>query len=250
MVSTSSTEAEYVAAASCYRQVLWIQNQMLDYGYNFMHTMINIDNNSTICIVKNPVSHTKTKHMEIRYHFIKDYNDKKLIQVVQIHTDNNFADLLTKALDVGRQVKRGRDTNIPQSSGPPVKVGDEAVHKELGDRMERAATTASNLEADYHFGVADAQTRFEAASKQSNDPPLSRVNTLGSGRTRRQKEVKGFIKSLIYSLIESWKSLLPLMEESRLSLKHPLEDISSIEDSDGISTLPTAEIFKQLALMG
>ncbi|GJS44810.1 putative ribonuclease H-like domain-containing protein [Tanacetum coccineum] len=102
VVATSSTEAEYVAAASCCGQVLWIQNQMLDYGYNFMHTMINIDNNSTICIVKNPVSHTKTKHIEIRYHFIRDCNDKKLIQVVKIHTDNNFADLLTKALDVGR----------------------------------------------------------------------------------------------------------------------------------------------------
>ncbi|GKC84105.1 hypothetical protein Tco_1139822, partial [Tanacetum coccineum] len=102
VVATSSTKAEYVAAPSCYRQVLWIQNQMLDYGYNFMHTMINIDNNSTICIVKNPVSHTKTKHIEIRYHFIRDCNDKKLIQVVKIHTDNNFADLLTKALDVGR----------------------------------------------------------------------------------------------------------------------------------------------------
>ncbi|GJT96934.1 hypothetical protein Tco_1092452 [Tanacetum coccineum] len=102
VVATSSTEAEYVAAASCCGQVLWIQNQMLDYGYNFMHTMINIDNNSTICIVKNPVSHTKTKHIEIRYHFIRDCNDKKLIQVVKIHTDQNFADLLTKALDVGR----------------------------------------------------------------------------------------------------------------------------------------------------
>ncbi|GKD35093.1 hypothetical protein Tco_1250602, partial [Tanacetum coccineum] len=47
-----------------------------------------------------------------------------------------------------RHVKRGRDTKIPRSSGPPVKVGDVAVHKELGDRMERAATTASSLEAD------------------------------------------------------------------------------------------------------
>ncbi|GKE57252.1 hypothetical protein Tco_1496437, partial [Tanacetum coccineum] len=47
-----------------------------------------------------------------------------------------------------RHVKRGRDTKIPQSSGPPVKVGDEVVHKELGDIMERAATTASSLEAE------------------------------------------------------------------------------------------------------
>ncbi|GKE56741.1 hypothetical protein Tco_1495926, partial [Tanacetum coccineum] len=45
-------------------------------------------------------------------------------------------------------VNRGRDTKIPQFSGPPVKVGDEAIHKELGDKMERAATTASSLEVE------------------------------------------------------------------------------------------------------
>ncbi|GJQ98451.1 putative ribonuclease H-like domain-containing protein [Tanacetum coccineum] len=48
--------------------------------------------------------------------------------------------------------KRGRDTKIPQSGGPPIKVGDEAVHKELGDRMERAATTASSFEAEQDSG--------------------------------------------------------------------------------------------------
>ncbi|GKA65101.1 hypothetical protein Tco_0764808 [Tanacetum coccineum] len=72
------------------------------------------------------------------------------------------------------------------------KVGDEAVHKELGDRMERAATTASSSEAeqdsgsgprcqDTILGDVDAQTRFETTSKQSNDPPLLKVNTFGSG---------------------------------------------------------------------
>ncbi|GKF30002.1 hypothetical protein Tco_0096344 [Tanacetum coccineum] len=95
-----------------------------------------------------------------------------------------------------KHVKRGRDTKIPQSSGPPVKAGDEAVHKELGDRMERAATTASSLESEQEtvgigsgsdprcqdtiLGDMDAQTRFETTSKQSNDPPLSRGHTLRS----------------------------------------------------------------------
>ncbi|GJT03791.1 hypothetical protein Tco_0838253 [Tanacetum coccineum] len=78
IVATSTTEAEYVAAASCCGQVLWIQNQMLDYGFNFMNTKIYIDNESTICIVKNPV--------------------------LKIHTDDNVADLLTKAFDVSRGV--------------------------------------------------------------------------------------------------------------------------------------------------
>ncbi|KAI3758716.1 hypothetical protein L6452_06287 [Arctium lappa] len=98
-VSTSTTEAEYIAAASCYSQVLWIQNQMLDYGVTFLHTPIFIDNSSAISIVNNPVKHSKTKHIEIRYHFIRDCNEKKLIQVVKVHTDNQFADLFTKAFD-------------------------------------------------------------------------------------------------------------------------------------------------------
>nr|GEW37088.1 putative ribonuclease H-like domain-containing protein [Tanacetum cinerariifolium] len=102
VVATSSTKAEYVAAASCGAQVLWIQNQLLDYGYNFINTIIYIDNSSTICIIKNPVLHSKTKHIEIRHHFIRDCNEKKLIQVIKIPSDDNFADLLTKAFDVGR----------------------------------------------------------------------------------------------------------------------------------------------------
>ncbi|GJX02840.1 putative ribonuclease H-like domain-containing protein [Tanacetum coccineum] len=102
IVANSITEAEYVAPANCYGQVLWIQNQLLDYGYNFMNTKIFIDNESTVCIVKNPVFHSKTKHIETRHHFIRDSYEKRLIQVIKIHTDHNVADLLTKAFDVSR----------------------------------------------------------------------------------------------------------------------------------------------------
>ncbi|GJS49341.1 hypothetical protein Tco_0599462 [Tanacetum coccineum] len=76
IVANSTTEAEYVAAVNCYGQVLWIQNQMLDYGFNFMNTKIYIDNESTICIIDD--------------------------LVIKIHTGHNVADLLTKAFDVSR----------------------------------------------------------------------------------------------------------------------------------------------------
>ncbi|GJW85893.1 putative ribonuclease H-like domain-containing protein [Tanacetum coccineum] len=121
IVANSTTEAEYVAAANCCGQVLWIQNQMLDYGFNFMNTKIYIDNESIICIVKNPVFHSKTKHIEIRRHFIRDSYEKKLIQVIKIHTYQNATDLLTKAFDASR--------------------------------MERAATTASSFEAEQDSGI-------------------------------------------------------------------------------------------------
>ncbi|GKE44755.1 putative ribonuclease H-like domain-containing protein [Tanacetum coccineum] len=77
VVTNSITKAEYIAASNCC-------------------------GHSTICIVKNPVFHSKTKHIEIRNHFIRDSNEKKLIQMIKIHTDQNVADLLTKAFDVSR----------------------------------------------------------------------------------------------------------------------------------------------------
>ncbi|GJX86476.1 hypothetical protein Tco_0337250, partial [Tanacetum coccineum] len=102
IVANSTTKAEYVADAHCCGQVLWIQNQMMDYGFNFMNNKIHIYNESTICVVKNPVYHSRTKHIEIRHHFIRDCYEKRLIDVLKIYTDSNVADLLTKGFDVTR----------------------------------------------------------------------------------------------------------------------------------------------------
>ncbi|GKD91116.1 hypothetical protein Tco_1366623 [Tanacetum coccineum] len=70
-----------------------------------------------------------------------------------------------------RQAKSRRDTKIPQSGGPLEKVGDEVVHKELGDRMERAATTASSLKAE--IGVDTARHKLNAASIKLVLPSIS-----------------------------------------------------------------------------
>ncbi|GJV22714.1 putative ribonuclease H-like domain-containing protein [Tanacetum coccineum] len=93
---------EYVAAANCRGQVLWIQNQMIDYGFNFMNTKIHIDTESTISVIKNPVAHSRTKHIEIRFQVIRDCYKKRLIKVITIHIDSNVPDLLTKGFDVTR----------------------------------------------------------------------------------------------------------------------------------------------------
>ncbi|GJV09135.1 putative ribonuclease H-like domain-containing protein [Tanacetum coccineum] len=116
VVATSTTEAEYVVAANSCRQVLWIQNQLLDYGYNFMNTVINIDNN----------------RIKTCLGLSKEVGTPRYLSLVVLLT----------------------------------KVGDEAVHKELGDRMERAAATASSLEAEQ-------DKHEESIPTPSNDPQPS-----------------------------------------------------------------------------
>ncbi|KAD4981808.1 hypothetical protein E3N88_18479 [Mikania micrantha] len=101
-VSTSTCEAEYIAAASCCSQIIWIQQQLRDYGLHFSNTPIYVDNTAAIAVTKNPVQHSKTKHIDIKYHFIRDCFEKKLIDVVKIHTDHQKADLFTKAFDKPR----------------------------------------------------------------------------------------------------------------------------------------------------
>ncbi|KAI3808072.1 hypothetical protein L1987_24014 [Smallanthus sonchifolius] len=101
-VATSTCEAEYIAAASCCSQIIWIQHQLRDYGLQFSNTPIYVDNSAAIAITKNPVQHSKTKHIGIKYHFIRDCFENKLIDVVQINTDFQKADLYTKAFDKPR----------------------------------------------------------------------------------------------------------------------------------------------------
>ncbi|GKB38890.1 putative ribonuclease H-like domain-containing protein [Tanacetum coccineum] len=121
-------------------------------------------------------------------------------------------------------------------------VGDEAVHKELGDRMERAATTPSSLKAEQD---SDAQTRFEAASKQSNDPPLSRVNTLGSGDGSMK-----LIKLMAHCTTLS-ELLQALVDKKRVILtESSIRSDLYLDDAESIDCLPTATICEELARIG
>ena len=101
-VSTSTAEAEYVAAASCCSQVLWMRTQLSDYGFKFHRIPIYCDSKSAIAISCNPVHHSKTKHIDVRYHFIKDHVEKGDIELYFVKTDFQLADLFTKPLDVTR----------------------------------------------------------------------------------------------------------------------------------------------------
>ncbi|GAV63500.1 hypothetical protein CFOL_v3_07018, partial [Cephalotus follicularis] len=98
-VALSTTEAEYIAAGSYCVQVMWMKQQLLDYGFNFVKVPIRCDNTSAICLGKNPVHHSRTKHIDIIYHFIKDHIEKGDIELVFVPTEEQVVDIFTKPLD-------------------------------------------------------------------------------------------------------------------------------------------------------
>jgi hypothetical protein len=91
IVAQSNTEVEYVAAASCCSQLLWITYTMSDFGKEYTHVPLQCDSNSSISVAKNSVLHSKTKHIEVRYHFLRDNVEKGKISLIHIPTHDQLA---------------------------------------------------------------------------------------------------------------------------------------------------------------
>ncbi|GJT34138.1 hypothetical protein Tco_0924557 [Tanacetum coccineum] len=200
---------------------LWIQNQMLDYGFNFMNTKIHIDNESTICIVKNPVFHSKTKHIEIRHHFIRDSYEKRLIQVIKIHTDHNVADLLTKAFDVS-------------SDEFGVKTGSCKVNAAKQDLV----LLGEKGNADFHQ-IVDFLNASTIRYSLTISPTIYASYIEQFWATAKSKIVNN--ETQIHAKVDG--KTIVISESSVRSNLH-------FNDEDGVTSLTNSEILENLALMG
>nr|GEW68938.1 retrovirus-related Pol polyprotein from transposon TNT 1-94 [Tanacetum cinerariifolium] len=96
--SMSSVEAEYVSLYACCAQVLWMRTQLTDYGFHFDKIPMYCDSKAAIAISCNPVQHSRTKHIDVRYHFIKEKVKKGIVELFFVRTEYQLADLYTKAL--------------------------------------------------------------------------------------------------------------------------------------------------------
>ncbi|GJU63748.1 putative reverse transcriptase, RNA-dependent DNA polymerase, partial [Tanacetum coccineum] len=159
--------------------------------------------------------------------------------------------------------KAKRTTEISQSSGPIRLVANETVIKKWEDRMERAVTTASSLEAkqdsDTTLEGTEAQIRFKTASKQSNDPPLLRVNTLGSGEDNMKlKELmdlctklpEKFWNTATARTLDNGEMEITTTIDGKVKIvsEASIRRHLKLEDSDGISNLPTLKFLSNLLL--
>jgi hypothetical protein len=97
-IALSSTEAEYMALSDCSRQVAWMHTLLGELGYNLKPIPICGDNQGSIFIASNPVTEKRSKHIDIRYHYIREVIQRKLAEIYFIDGDDNPADLLTKNL--------------------------------------------------------------------------------------------------------------------------------------------------------
>jgi len=98
-VSLSTAEAEYIAVGSCCSQLVWMKQMLKEYNVEEDVLALYCDNLSAINISKNPIQHRRTKHIDIRHHFIKVLVEEKVVTLEHVDIEEQLTDIFTKALD-------------------------------------------------------------------------------------------------------------------------------------------------------
>jgi hypothetical protein len=114
-VALSTVEAEYIAAGHCCVQLLWMRQTLRDYGYKLTKVPLLCDNESAIRMADNPVEHNRTKHIAIRYHFLRDHQQRGDIEIAYVSTKEQLANIFTKPLDEKTFTKLRHELNILDS---------------------------------------------------------------------------------------------------------------------------------------
>jgi hypothetical protein len=114
-VALSTAEAEYVDAGHFCAQLLWMRQTLRDYGYKLSKVPLLCDNESAIRMADNLVEHSHTKHIDIRYHFLRDHQQRGDIEIAYVSTHNQLADIFTKPLDEKTFSKLRNELNVLDS---------------------------------------------------------------------------------------------------------------------------------------
>uniref|UniRef100_A0A803QJ04 Retrovirus-related Pol polyprotein from transposon TNT 1-94 n=1 Tax=Cannabis sativa TaxID=3483 RepID=A0A803QJ04_CANSA len=102
VVALSSIEAEYMATAEAIKEALWLKGFTTELGLNSEDTTVHCDNQNALHLMKNPMHNERSKHIDIRLHFIRDIISSNQVQVRKINTDQNPADMLTKCVTLDK----------------------------------------------------------------------------------------------------------------------------------------------------
>ncbi|GJT22128.1 retrovirus-related pol polyprotein from transposon TNT 1-94 [Tanacetum coccineum] len=124
----SSTEAEYIALSGCSAQVLWMRSQFTDYGLEFNKIPMYCDNKSAIALCCNNVQHSRSKHIDIRFHFIKEQVENRVVELCFVNTEYQLANIFNKAL--------GRERFEFLINKPPIRSFTSDMLKQSAEEAE------------------------------------------------------------------------------------------------------------------
>ncbi|GJR03119.1 hypothetical protein Tco_0526103 [Tanacetum coccineum] len=233
----STIEAKYIAMSGCCAQILWMRSQLTDYGFAFNKIPLYCDNHSAIALYCNNVQHSRSKHIDIRHHFIREQVEKGVVELYFIMTDYQLADIFTKALPRERIFLIDIAPLLNKSPGypqPPPKwidpilssrqmlpIGksnrdarllnpkDSYLHNCCGLYSCQLDEQWFNLYKDIlrdALGITPANDNNPFEAPPSSDTVIEYVNTLGYPNTLRNVSAMS-----VNALYQPWRAILSMI---------------------------------------
>nr|GEV69519.1 copia protein [Tanacetum cinerariifolium] len=211
----STTEAEYIAMSGCCAQILWMRSQLTDYGFDFNKIPLYCDNRSAIDLCCNNVQHSRSKHIDICHHFIREQVERGVVELYFVTMDYQLADIFTKALPRHRfelilsHLDKMADVNAPSGQAskmtPHVRTDDQILPR-------------IRCQLDEHWFVLTKDTLREALQitpvndNQAFIPPptadvlINFINELGY-----PKLVKNVSNVVTNDMFQPWRALITII---------------------------------------
>ncbi|GJT74030.1 retrovirus-related pol polyprotein from transposon TNT 1-94 [Tanacetum coccineum] len=199
-LAISTTEVEYVSAEKACQQALWKKQALIDYGVRLDDILIICDNKGAIDLSKNPIQYSRTKHIEIRHHFLRNNVQKGNISIQKVLSEDNIADILTKplkrdpfklltsrALDLADSpVSTSIDQDAPSSSTPSTQEQEHSPNISQGfeellktpifhDDLLNESPHEESTPQKSSSNVRQTHTPFEHLGKWTKDHPIANV---------------------------------------------------------------------------
>ncbi|GJR28303.1 retrovirus-related pol polyprotein from transposon TNT 1-94 [Tanacetum coccineum] len=205
----STTEAEYIAMSGCCAQILWMRSQLTDYGFAFNKIPLYCDNRSAIALCCNNVQHSRSKHIDIRHHFIREQVEKGVVELYFVTTDYQLADIFTKALPRERF-----EFLLPR-------LGMKSMSPETLKRLQEGEEDCQLDEQWFNLHKDILRDALDISPANDNNPfmappssvtVIEYVNTLGYPSTLRNVSTM-----IVNALYQPWRAILSMINMCLIS---------------------------------
>ncbi|GJX72701.1 retrovirus-related pol polyprotein from transposon TNT 1-94 [Tanacetum coccineum] len=236
--SMSSAKAEYVSLSACCAQVLWLRTQLTNYGFHFDKIPMYCDSKAAIAISCNPAQHSCTKHIDVRYHFIKEQVEKGIVELFFVVTEYQLANLFTKALSEDRSYAlswkpcQGDSLNLPDhraqvDQGSQIKMiqvkemmqDNDLKNSKSKDKGSKSRSQSMNEQSHYK--------QDKTITRQSINVKRHIFNVIGDTEKFEERDLNiggDWYTKDIYSLInhytdakDIWENVKMILEGSELT---------------------------------
>ncbi|GJV74528.1 hypothetical protein Tco_1506112 [Tanacetum coccineum] len=181
--SMSSAEAEYVSLSMCYAQVLWMRTQLTDYGFHFDKMTMYCDSKASIAITCNPVQHFYTKHIDVRYHIIKEQVEKEMDGKLY---DSNLTVL--SALKTFLEEKKVRKKERSKERKEKGKIKKESENEKKEDRRKKRQNRIRIREKEEKNSKKNKKEKEERRKKEPRIRKEKKNREIGMNRRKKKEE--------------------------------------------------------------